>query len=91
MTTLETTTIVPDDRRLVVQLPDDVLPGEHRVRVEIDPPLNAGSPQDEPTPVKWDGNVLVYGGDCKFTGDPQQLIDQDREERMRHIWSGLTP
>lgn len=37
MTTLETTALVADDRRLVLQLPDDVLPGQHRVRVQIDP------------------------------------------------------
>ena len=37
MTILETDAIVPDDRRLVLQLPDDVSPGNHRVRIEIDP------------------------------------------------------
>lgn len=37
MTTLETTALVADDRRLVLQLPENVTPGQHRVRVQIDP------------------------------------------------------
>lgn len=37
MTILETNAIVPEDRRLVLQLPDNVSPGNHRVRIEIDP------------------------------------------------------
>lgn len=37
MTTLETTAVVADDRRLVLQLPENVTPGQHRVRVQIDP------------------------------------------------------
>ena len=37
MTTLDMTALVADDRRLVLQLPDAVSPGQHRVRVQIDP------------------------------------------------------
>lgn len=44
MTTLETTVLVQDDHRIVLQLPDDVSPGQHRVRVLIDP-------VDEPVPL----------------------------------------
>ncbi len=91
MTMLETTTIVLDDRRLVLQLPDDVSPGEHRVRVEIDPAPEAEPTQDETTPVVWDGDVLVYGGEGVFTGDIQKFIEQDREDRMRQVSAGMLP
>jgi len=90
MTTLETTPIVLDDRRLVLQLPSEVLPGEHRVRVEIDPPTEEGQSQEEKPPMMWEGNVLVYGGTSDFTGDIQQIIEQAREDRARTIW-GETP
>ena len=43
MTTLDTTALVADDRRMVLQLPDDVSPGHHRVRVQIDPVEDASS------------------------------------------------
>ena len=43
MTTLETTALVADDRRMVLQLPDDVSPGQHRVRVQIDPVEDSSS------------------------------------------------
>ena len=36
MTTFETTVLVPADRRVVLQVPDDVSPGQHRVRIQID-------------------------------------------------------
>lgn len=91
MTTLETTAIVQDDHRMVLQLPDEVSPGEHRVRVEIDPVLEADQAQDETTPVAWDGDVLVYGGEGVFKGDIQQFIEQEREGRMRQISGGMLP
>lgn len=43
MTIIEATVLVPDDRRLVLQVPDDVLPGKHRVRIQIDPVANSSS------------------------------------------------
>ena len=36
MKTIETTTVIGDDRKLTLQLPPDVAPGEHRVVVVID-------------------------------------------------------
>jgi len=38
MTTIETTTVVGPDRKLTVQLPPDVAPGAHRVRIVVDDP-----------------------------------------------------
>jgi hypothetical protein len=43
MHTIDTTAIVTTDHRLVVQssVPEDILPGEHTVRVTIDPAAQA--------------------------------------------------
>ena len=60
MTTLETIAVVSEDRRLPLQLPDAVLPGQHRIRVEIDPTPVVESRENLETPVAWDGDVLVY-------------------------------
>lgn len=90
MTTLETTALVADDRRMVLQVPDEIAPGEHRVRVQIDP-VPEDELQDELTPVAWDGDVLVYGGADVLTADINQFIEQEREDRMRKIWGGNLP
>ena len=36
MITVEIEAIVPEDRKVVVQLPVEVEPGQHRIRVEVD-------------------------------------------------------
>ena len=74
MTTLETTALVADDRRLVVQLPDEVLPGQHRVRVQIDP-------VEESSPV----NLAARGIDERQAADIRHRLgafsdDWDRPE-----------
>ncbi|MFM9965986.1 MAG: hypothetical protein ACKV2Q_32800 [Planctomycetaceae bacterium] len=43
MTTFEATVFVPADRRVVLQVPDNVSPGQHRVRIQIDPVANSSS------------------------------------------------
>lgn len=49
MTTFETTVFVPADRRVVLQVPDDVSPGQHRVQIQIDPVANSSS-MERPAP-----------------------------------------
>ncbi len=88
MTTLETIAVVSEDRRLLLQLPDVVLPGEHRIRMEIDPITVAESKEVIETPVAWDGDVLVYAGG-EFSGDIRQFIDADREDRMSQIFGSI--
>ena len=39
MKTIETTAVVGPDRKMVVQLPYDILPGEHRVVVVVEEPV----------------------------------------------------
>ena len=74
MTTLETTAIVQDDHRMVLQLPDEVSPGQHRVRVLIDP-------VDEPSPL----DLRDRGIDEQQAADLRQRLgtfaeDWDRPE-----------
>ena len=88
MTTLETTAVVPDDRRLFLQLPQNVSPGEHRIRIEIDPLRE--SQDNVVTPVAWDGDVLVYAGSSGFTVDLSQFINNERDERIRKIVDGTS-
>ncbi len=88
MTTLETTAVVPDDRRLFLQLPQIVSPGEHRIGIEIDP---LEEPQENvATSVTWDGEVLVYAGSSGFTGDICQFINNERDGRFREIVNGTS-
>ena len=93
MTTLETTALVADDRRMVLQVPDDVSPGEHRVRVEIDPVTN-GDHEVAPTEqslLRRRGHVLVYDGEMTDDFDIRRLIEQDRDDRMRMILGDFDP
>jgi hypothetical protein len=88
MHTIETTAVVSEDRRLVLQLPPDVAPGKHRVRVLIDEPDQVldETGDEEQTPTRWEGNVLVYAGEV--VGPIENAIEESREERMRHILAG---
>jgi hypothetical protein len=85
MHTIETTTLISEDRRLVLQLPPDVAPGEHRVRVLIDEPdhVLAETGEDEQTPTRWEGNVLVYNGTVE--GPIEDAVQQMREERIQQL------
>jgi len=85
MKTLETTTIVTEDRQVVLQLPKDVSLGEHRIVVLIDePPLAANQDKETSTPMRWDGNVLVYDG--ASTGSLDEFIEELRKERIRSFF-----
>ena len=82
MKALDTITVVTEDRQLVLQLPREVSLGEHRVVVLIDEPTPATNQDEETaTPMRWDGNVLVYDGE--YTGSLEEFIEELREERIR--------
>ena len=88
MTTLTVKTHIPDDRKLTLQLPPNVTPGEHRVRVQIDPLLTDDELDDDgETPLRWEGGVLVYAGEVP-PGSVCDWIEQAREERMKDILRG---
>ena len=85
MRTIEATALIADDRRLVLQLPPDVAPGEHHVRVTIDEPAQVLDKREaeQETPTRRDGNVLVYNGTVEGPiGDPVQEV---REERIQQL------
>ena len=91
MTTLTLKTQIPDDRKLTLQLPADVTPGEHRIRIQIDPLLADDELDDEgETPLRWEGGVLVYAGGDVPPGNVCDWIEQAREERMNDILRGDT-
>lgn len=90
MTTLTVTTRITDDRKLILQLPDDVSPGEHQIRVEIDPPVMDPGSDDGETPLRWDRGVLVYAGGDLPAGSVCDWIEQAREERFQDILRGST-
>jgi hypothetical protein len=88
MRTIETTATISEDRKLVLQLPLDVTPGEHRVRVVLDEPaIDENTSSD--TPLRWEKGVLVYGGEV--AGPTETAIADSREERMRHVLAGYQP
>ena len=89
MTTISTTAHIGDDRRLVVDLPDDIPTGTHRVTLTLPPEPTASDDATGEPPFRLKGNVLV------FTGTPEdesvdivRLIEQVREDRERAILSG---
>jgi hypothetical protein len=85
MKTIETTGVVTDDHRLALQLPEDVTPGEHRIVLLIDEPKPAANhDQNITTPMRWEGNVLVYDG--QYSGSLEQFIEELREERIRQFF-----
>ena len=85
MKTFQTRAVITDDRRLILQLPEDVETGEHDVMLTIQR-TDAGdaSGSAEETPVRWDGNLLVYDGE--ITGPVDQTIQQLRKERIRQFF-----
>ena len=88
MRTIEATTLIAEDRKLVLQLPSDVSPGEHRVLVVLDEPAVEEDLSEE-TPVRWDNGVLVYAGEV--VGPIENAIEDSREERTRQILAGYQP
>ena len=88
MTTLTVNTLVPDNRKITLQLPEHVTPGEHRVRIQIDPLLSDDEIVDEgETPLRWEGGILVYAGEVP-PGNVCDWIEQARDERMKDILRG---
>ena len=82
MRTIQAKATITEDRRLILQLPSDVTPGEHRVVVLLDPPTPAEDTVAE-TPVRWEDGVLVYDGE--IVGPIETAIEDSQVERMRHI------
>lgn len=87
MTTLTVKTHIAEDRTLTLQLPAHVTPGEHEVRIEIDPQMASEDDDidDGETPLRWDRGVLVYAGGDLPPGSVCDWIEQAREERIQEL------
>lgn len=102
MKKIEATIKIGEDRQLVLQLPEDVVPGEHHVVVTLGVPVEPESaPQEKEDKehrapesaesaaanhLVWEDGILV------FTGEPLEditdAVAKDREARMRKIMFG---
>ena len=73
MKTIETTAVIGDDRKLSLQLPEDVPPGEHRIVVLIEERANdPGTVSVDDLPCH-DANLV----DSAFTVRRGELYDHD--------------
>ena len=88
MRAIETKTVITEDRKQALQLPQDVAPGEHRVVVLLDERV-LGEEDTAETPLRWEDGLLVYDG--KTAGPIESAVDDVRDERMRHILAGYRP
>ncbi len=101
MKTIELTVEVGEDRHLVLDLPGDTPVGSHRVVVYVeDSTETSGTPAErfnpgDPLPpgLAWEGNVLVFTGTLEPGAefDWDRCVEQNRHERMEHIWGGPLP
>lgn len=95
MTRVETTAMVGEDRKLTVQLPRTVRPGAHTVVVLVDgsqmphdETMNEVASADQAAALCWENGVLVWTGEVPPDFDSVEQIQDDREERIRHLCYG---
>lgn len=93
MKTIETTAKIGPDRRLVVDLPEEVSEGDHRVFIMFLDDEEA--PTDQPPDrddaercLEWENGLLVYTGKIPANLDIRRMIELDRERRMLDILIG---
>lgn len=86
MTRIETIATVGDDHSLILQLPTEISPGEHRVVVYIDSTPEPDEKVVEP-PLKRVGSVLVHTG--KPLGPIENTVDEVRREREAQLLQGF--
>jgi hypothetical protein len=78
MQRIEATVRIENDRRLTLQLPETVSPGEHRIVVTIEEP----APGAERC-TRREGDVLVFHG--VIEGAFNDVVKQVREERIEQF------
>ena len=87
MKKIDTTAVIGEDRQLILCLPEDVLPGEHRIIVMIDePPVSPSKPTSNVPATQLKGNVLVYNGVISKPCD--DFIEAIRAERLQELQPG---
>lgn len=92
MSPIAVTARVGSDRRIVIDVPDEVPEGEYRVGiwlrpVEDDRPAPSADERPE-SYLKQEGNLLVYTGPMPDQYDVIESIQRHREERMWTIVFG---
>lgn len=85
MRTIEAQVVISDDRQLIMQLPTDIAPGDHRVLLMIDELENSVT-ESATMPMRWEGNVLVFDG--TIDGPCEHFVDLVREQRIGHFLGG---
>jgi hypothetical protein len=87
MTKITVTAHVGEDRRLVLDLPQEISLGTHWVTVTLEPKPNRQRAQpssvSEQPGVQREGNLLVFTGE--LLDDPNDLLQQIREERLDRL------
>lgn len=87
MKKIDTTAVIGEDRQLILYLPEDVLPGEHRIVLMIDEPLVSPSKPTSNIPAtQLKGNVLVYNGVISKPCD--DFVQEIRAERLQELQPG---
>ncbi len=76
MRTIETNALVTEDGQLIVPMPADIVPGEHRVVVVIEEQPVA-APQKKRPPLKFSAYPVGLIDDT-FTFRREELYDTDR-------------
>lgn len=93
MKTIQTTAKIGPDRRLVIDLPEEIPEGDHRVLVMVlddakMPEDHAEGHHEAESLLEWEDGLLVYTGEIPSDLDICRLIELDREQRMLHILIG---
>ena len=80
MRTIDMTILVTPERVVTVKLPDDVLPGEHRVRFVID---DESSPSSQPS--------SLFNPEGLWAGKGTDISPQDLREARREMMCRSAP
>jgi hypothetical protein len=77
---IEATVTIAEDRQLILQLPDSIHPGEHRVIVTLDEPE---SEMERISMICGENDILIFNGAVE--GSFENFLNHVREERLRQF------
>jgi len=91
MTRIETVAEIGPDRKLVIDLPEEVSPGRRHIVLMV---LEDDDAKSDPSEVSLvgalerEGELLVFNGPVPSDLDIRRLIERDRDERMLSVLFG---
>jgi hypothetical protein len=88
MTTIETRAHVGPDRKLTIDVPDEVPEGEHDVVVWLKQDADTADEPNRECHLEWDNGLLIYTGPVPQGFDFQRALEESRDERLRQIGTG---